>query len=315
MPAIIRAFRPEDYGEVVVLRNAALPRRPVSVDSFRREDARQTAPAGPVWARFVAEDPDRGLSGYGDASPYLGVTPGRFKVFVNVAGESRGQGTGSGLLREVEDWARSRSVEGHLTAFVAGDDPGSLTWAQRRGYVIDLERSEAVLDLASWSRSSFAGYVDRVQASGLRLLVEEEPLPEGLLRRAYAVEASASQDEPGFEGEALPWQEWRIQFGEPGSTKLLALVMDGERVVGVSQVSRKSVPGSSAHTNFTGVLRDYRGRGVAVALKLLTIEAARARGVSTMTANNDSENLAMLAVNRKLGYQIMPGPRRLGKVL
>lgn len=141
------------------------------------------------------------------------------------------------------------------------------------------------------------------------------PLPEGLLRGVYEVESLASRDEPGFEGHTPCWDEWRDEFLQSAGIKLVALALDGDHVVGTSQVSLPQVPGAGAHTNFTGVLRDYRGRGLALALKFLTMEAVHARGIPTMTATNDSSNLPMLAVNRKLGYQIMPRPRRLKKVL
>ncbi len=299
------------------------------------EDARQSAGAESAWVRFVADDQGSGVIGYGYAGHHIGMSPGRFQVSVVVAPEARGRGTGSALLASVEDWIGGQAVRDRdglaapaarceLVAFAPGDDGDSLAWAQNRGYRLDLERSEAVLDLKSWDDEAFLGHLDQVQGAGaedgvkLTVLLTEEPLPLGLLRGVYAVEADASQDEPGFDGGIPSWEEWLDEFRRSGSTKVLALAMggeDGKRVVGVSQVSMPAVPGAGAHTNFTGVRRDYRGRGIALALKVLTIEAVRARGIETMTANNDSANLPMLAVNRRLGYRILPGPRRLKKDL
>ncbi len=61
----------------------------------------------------------------------------------------------------------------------------------------------------------------------------------------------------------------------------------------------------------TGVERAYRGRHIALALKLLGIRYAKARGALTIRTNNDSQNVPMLAVNRKLGYRPEPGIYRL----
>ena len=55
----------------------------------------------------------------------------------------------------------------------------------------------------------------------------------------------------------------------------------------------------------------WRGRGIALALKLLAIRAARRYGARYLRTNNDSENAPMLAVNRKLGYQPAPGYYRM----
>jgi len=55
----------------------------------------------------------------------------------------------------------------------------------------------------------------------------------------------------------------------------------------------------------------WRGRGIALALKLLAIACARRYGVTYISTNNDSENAPMLAINRTLGYQPEPGYYRM----
>ena len=63
--------------------------------------------------------------------------------------------------------------------------------------------------------------------------------------------------------------------------------------------------------SITGVLPAYRGRGIALALKLLAIRAARQDGVRYLRTNNDAENVPMLAVNCRLGYRPEPGYFRM----
>jgi RimJ/RimL family protein N-acetyltransferase len=57
-----------------------------------------------------------------------------------------------------------------------------------------------------------------------------------------------------------------------------------------------------ATSMFTGTRRAFRGRGLALAAKLASIEWANANGVTSMHTYNDETNAAMLAVNRRLGY-------------
>ncbi|GCE09357.1 hypothetical protein KDAU_66860 [Dictyobacter aurantiacus] len=64
---------------------------------------------------------------------------------------------------------------------------------------------------------------------------------------------------------------------------------------------------NSMYNMMTGVEPEYRGRGIALALKLLVIRCARKYGVAYLRTNNDSENVPMLTVNRKLGYLPVPG--------
>ena len=54
----------------------------------------------------------------------------------------------------------------------------------------------------------------------------------------------------------------------------------------------------------TGVARRARGRGVARALKLAQIHAAREAGLARIRTQNDVANGAMRRVNERLGYEL-----------
>jgi RimJ/RimL family protein N-acetyltransferase len=64
------------------------------------------------------------------------------------------------------------------------------------------------------------------------------------------------------------------------------------------------LPGSTrvAWHDMTAVLRAWRGRGLAGALKRATIGWAIANGLATLETGNDVDNAAMRAVNARLGY-------------
>ncbi len=52
---------------------------------------------------------------------------------------------------------------------------------------------------------------------------------------------------------------------------------------------------------FTGVHPDWRGRGIATALKVRCLSEAKRRDIGRMETENHDDNGAMIAVNRKLG--------------
>ena len=84
------------------------------------------------------------------------------------------------------------------------------------------------------------------------------------------------------------------------------VALDGSKFVGVAHVILDREHDRMENA-MTGVLREYRGRGIAQSLKTLTIKHARDNGVSEILTQNDSENGPMLAVNQKLGYRRWPG--------
>ena len=53
----------------------------------------------------------------------------------------------------------------------------------------------------------------------------------------------------------------------------------------------------------TGTRRAYRGRGLALAVKLASIHWAAENGITRMLTFNDETNAPMLAINRRLGYK------------
>jgi GNAT superfamily N-acetyltransferase len=75
------------------------------------------------------------------------------------------------------------------------------------------------------------------------------------------------------------------------------------------------MPGRAAGNGLTAVDADYRGRGIARALKFKTIEWARENGIETIYTENDLENHRMLAINVSLGYKPLPPEVELVKDL
>ena len=57
------------------------------------------------------------------------------------------------------------------------------------------------------------------------------------------------------------------------------------------------------HQDLTGVLAEYRGRGIAQALKVRTIQFARERGYREIRTSNDSTNAPMLHINDLIGFR------------
>jgi GNAT superfamily N-acetyltransferase len=93
------------------------------------------------------------------------------------------------------------------------------------------------------------------------------------------------------------------------------IAKDGDLYVGESFVFR--VPAEPGHLSqgLTGVRREYRGKGIAMALKLHVIKYAKEHGYTLIKTWNDTENLSILALNEKLGFVRQPAWIEYEKVL
>jgi len=80
------------------------------------------------------------------------------------------------------------------------------------------------------------------------------------------------------------------------------IARDGDRVLGVSILSYPPKRGVVS-TDWTGVARAGRGRGVARALKYETVMQAIALGVDRVRTDNDFKNTPILHINETMGYK------------
>ncbi|HWG84375.1 MAG TPA: GNAT family N-acetyltransferase, partial [Deinococcales bacterium] len=155
------------------------------------------------------------------------------------------------------------------------------------------------------------------EASGLRIASMAELAGEEGWARLHELLGDAMRDEPNVAEQQEPGLDdfKREVVGNPYFPPEQTLVaLDGERWAATTGLMLKGNP-EDAYTWQTAVRREYRGRGLARALKVLSIERARAAGVTRMSTNNDSRNAPMLRVNDSLGYARRPGFWRLRRSL
>lgn len=65
----------------------------------------------------------------------------------------------------------------------------------------------------------------------------------------------------------------------------------------------------------TGVIRDYRKRGIATALKVRALTYAKERGAPAVRTWNEVNNDGMLGINFRLGFVRQPAWIEMGKTL
>jgi len=76
--------------------------------------------------------------------------------------------------------------------------------------------------------------------------------------------------------------------------------------VGLSYLHRRPEQPEVLSQNLTGVLREYRGRGIAMALKLQTVRYAREHGYREIRTGNDARNRPMLRINEAMEFVKQP---------
>lgn len=276
------------------------------------------APTGLVRQRLVVFDNDMGeanseaMVGFCDAASWPWEPPHRFWISTVVAPDHRRRGLGAQLADAALAFARKQEAT-QLAAEVRDNMPEGVRFAERYGFRTDRHIFESRLPLADFDEQRFAGAVERAESEGIRFLsLADLGDTDEARRRLYDINATLARDIPGHDGDFMPFEQFQktvcsASWYRPDG-QIVALVDD--TWVGMAAV------GYFANTNsmynmFTGVDSSWRGRGIALALKLLAIACARRYSAAYISTNNDSENAPMLAVNRRLGYQSEPGYYRM----
>lgn len=307
----IRPVQEADYEAVALIRNQVRP-EPMTAAELIEVDRASAALAG--YQRLVAEAPGGAILAHAWVGDADFLPEGIWQVGVQVERSQRGQGIGEALRRLVEERARKGGAR-QVEVYLRGEDDAAFEWALKRGYELYRQRTEAVLDVPAFDYGPFAGALERVTQTGLSLYQHAGKLPEPLLQNAYEADKATTLDVPGYGDVTFPtYERWVADLEGQFPRSVWFLALEGDRVVGLTNLVWAG-EGEGAQTGMTGVLREYRGRGVALALKLLAIQEAKKRGFTRMRTNNDPDNPPMLAVNRKLGYVFIPGPRRMRKAL
>lgn len=307
----VRPFQsPADYATCVKFVNMISP-EPYTAEDWLAED--EAAPAGMHLYRLVAETIDGFVAGFAECMRFPTDKPGDYPVLVLVDPEYRRQGLGAQLLPLIEQHAREQGAE-TLSSTVKDDEPASIAWAEKYGYAQYRHTFQSTLDLAGFDPAPFAGVIPAVEASGIRFTTLAERSDEPFVRAVADLMTKTHLDIPGNESSEQSYEAWESWYLKHKDARLdgIIVALDGDRVAGVTALRKEGAEGNW-YTNYTGVHRDYRGRQIALALKLRSIELAMAEGAVTMRTNNDSKNAPMLAVNRRLGYKPEPGYLRYRK--
>lgn len=285
-----------DLGAIAEIVAATSPEEPTSIEELRWQDA--TYPGS---TRFLAAV---------DGRPVGAATVGRIYMYppeydglwasIHVLADARRRGIGSALLRATSERARSA---GKTALHVPTSDarPDSVAFLTRRGFT-EHERSKIVrLELAGLTPPP----VEPPAGIAFTSVAERPDLVPGI--HAVALEAFLDipgGDQPTAAGDLAEFRARDVDRPTiPPDAFMVAVESATGQVVGYA--SLLLLPGQSrvAWHDMTAVLRHWRGRGLAVALKRATIGWAIANGLETLETGNDQDNAAMRAVNARLGYR------------
>jgi mycothiol synthase len=299
----VRLFAERDYAAFVRIRRLA-EQRDISVALAREEDGRWDH-SRYEQVRVVAVDEEDAPLGYGE----IYHEPSRFdprRYFVRLAVDPRlrRQGIGAAMWTQLRAELDERSAK--IACLWADDGTACREFIVRRGFIEVVRSYEQVVALAT-APLQLAAAEEAVRGQGIRVETLSELRArrgDEALQRIHELYTASRVDQPTLgKVTARPFEDWRREVFDElhGLPDAYFVASDGERLIGCSAVHATGE--DVLRILITGVLPEYRRRGIARLLKLRVHAWARAHGYREI--HTSTANVAVVALNTALGYAIV----------
>jgi GNAT superfamily N-acetyltransferase len=298
----IRDFTDQDYAALAEVHNLVWGEQR-TVEDIRAEDA--DFPSQSFRARSVVEVDGTAVA-FGSASetPWA-YAPHKYFIKCVVHPHYQGRGIGSAWYAHVSRGLRARGAT-LLTATTRDDKPAAIRFLERRGFVTVIREPESRIDLAAFDARRFAGVLERVASSGIRVtdLAALKRSDPDWARKCWDLEWAIWQDVPTnevFSRESFEAFKKRVS-ARSYDRRGHFVAIDGATgaCVGTSAVEWRD--DDAMDFGLTGVRREHRRRGIALALKVQAIAYAKRSGATLLISDNE-ENNPMYALNQQLGFR------------
>jgi len=310
---------PKDYTQIanlINLFNKELHRDLISATDLQEEDKRIPSKnntllnesnllTGFCRNRIVAVDDDQNIIGYASAWRAPWTEAGIICSTLIVSPKYRNKGIGKELLNHLERWGSEMRAD-ILISEVPDHLNDSVSFIEMNEYKKERHVWQSTLDLPTFDEQIYGSIIDDVNISGITFASLSELEVNNVKTALFELFKQTVKDNPAMNDDenSLPsLDDWSNEF--LANSNIVIIAFSESRIVGMTILIPKE--DGELYNEWTGVDKDFRGKKIALALKLKSIQTAKASSYFKMRTDNDSLNKAMLSVNRKLGYTTVPG--------
>lgn len=298
----------EDYGIITEISNANYPDELETVELMKHRD--RARDQNYMLDRIVAEVDGKpvGSSSFGE-SMWTPI-PGKYWLFVQVHPDLQRRGHGSRIYDHVTGILNERQPT-IFDSWTREDKADAVAFLETRGYKQVMRGQNSRLDLREFDPSKFEDVVERVGDMGIRIVTAGDlaETDAAWMEKLWELDWVLSLDVPEVdEQKKRTFEVYRRQTFESPTfiPETFFVALDDGEYVGMSQLEKNLADETKLQTDLTGVVRTHRRRGIATALKVRALTAAKAAGKRWVDTDNEEKN-PMYLLNVQLGFKPTPG--------
>jgi GNAT superfamily N-acetyltransferase len=305
----IRNFEANDqeYEAISEVQSSVWPEYPRTVDEFKLNDKNWDKKY--IFQRLVIEV-DKKIVGFGGYSePSWSYQPNKYSIGVDIMPAFRSNGIGTAFYEYVIGVLEKKNAN-NLIASTRENQPQSIAFLEKRGFEFKMRFPISHLDLQTFEYDNYSEALSRTENEGIRLLNLNELKDEypNWQRKLYELKEELIKDVPSV--EPLTSEDFEIYikrvFENPSLVpECWIIALDGDELIGYSNIWKVLANDEKLDTGLTGVLRSHRRKGVCTGMKVHSMQAARNRGAKILETENE-ENNPMYQINLRLGFKPQP---------
>jgi GNAT superfamily N-acetyltransferase len=316
----LKKFQPTEYERFAQIRNSVFPDHPLSAHELKSFDDHLDKTKYYL-QRYSCFNKDTGeivgLASIGHIAWMF--NPRRFQGTIIVDKDHQNKGVGQYLYENLTRFLSDLNAS-ETWAFGKEDMPITLSFLAKRGFKEIFRTWESWLNPTKVNTSQYSAYSDKVAEAGVEIssLARELRDDPECHAKLYALNMALMADVPLPEPfTPLPYEQWlAFDMKDPGLIpEAYAIAKHGTQYVGLSTVRHLDKEPRGLYQQLTGVRREYRGKGIAFAMKLKVIEYAQKNKYEKIKTENATTNAPMYGINMKLGFKKETGWIAFSKAL